>query len=182
MGKLKNNTSRGKYSRHHLFFDLDTKSEVSFDSLDSNHMFGIILCDYGMNRFVRNGETFFFLSHPIADSMLFFLLKGDVNIKCDIILASKNKILDVRFNSLTCYIITHVILITFEMKRVTITCCKSKVDKPFHLIIALEYMQITRILWFFSLLPSNVLTELLRYIIITYRYVPVYEPVNRFLH
>ena len=48
MIKLENKTSRGKYSRHHLFFDLDRESDVSFDSLDLNRMFGIILRDYGM--------------------------------------------------------------------------------------------------------------------------------------
>ena len=82
MGKLKNKTSRGKYSRHHLFFDLDRKSDVSFDSLDSNRMFGIILCDYGMNWFVRNGETFFFLSLPIDNyDIIFFDIDVVINIQ-----------------------------------------------------------------------------------------------------
>ena len=61
-GKAWNKTSRWKYLRHHLFFDLDRKSDVSLDSFDSTRIFGIIFHDYGMDQFVRNKETFFLLS------------------------------------------------------------------------------------------------------------------------
>ena len=44
-------------------------------------MFGIILRDYGMNQFVRNGETFFFLSLPIDNYDIIFF---DIDVVIDI--------------------------------------------------------------------------------------------------
>ena len=82
MWKLENNTSRQKYLCHHLFFNLDRKSDVSLDSLDSTRLFGKIFHDYGMGQLVRNGGTFFFLSLPINKyDIIFFDIDVVINIQ-----------------------------------------------------------------------------------------------------
>ena len=48
MGKLKIGPLTGKYVRHHLPFDLDSKRDVLLNSIDSTRMFWTIFQNYGI--------------------------------------------------------------------------------------------------------------------------------------